>query len=74
MGEITLDWRGHADDHLLTFDDKKSLHQGIVTLDETFRQYRLNINTSKTKTMILSQQYEKIESIPYQYPHSEETN
>ena len=65
MGEFTLDWCGYADDLQLAFDDEESLQQGIVTLDETFRQYRLNINTSKTKTMILSQQHDERE-----YPKS----
>ena len=58
MGKLTLDWCGYADDLLLVFDDIESLRQGIEILDETFRRYRLSINSSKTKTMILNQQYD----------------
>jgi hypothetical protein len=36
----------------LAFDDIESLRQGIEILDETFRRYRLSINSSKTKTTI----------------------
>ena len=60
-GEFTLDWCDYADDLQLAFEDEESLQTGIVILDEIFRKYRLNINTSKPKTMILNQQYEERE-------------
>jgi len=53
-GEMTVDWCGYADDLLLVFDDLESLRKGIKLLDETFSSWRLRINTSKTKTMILN--------------------
>ena len=58
MGSFTLDWSGYADDLLILFEDENSLRRGVTILDETFKRYRLNINESKTKTMILNQQYE----------------
>ena len=58
IGNFTLDWSGYADDLLLAFENEESLCRGVAILDETFKRYRLTINTSKTKTMILNQQYE----------------
>ena len=58
QGNLTLDWCGYADDLLLVFDDEESLRNGLRILDQTFRRYRLEINLSKTKTMIFNQQYE----------------
>ena len=55
VGSLSLDWCGYADDLLLVFNDLESLQNGIKTLDETFHNYRLKINISKTKTMILNQ-------------------
>ena len=34
------------------------MNVGLQLLDETFTRYRLSINISKTKSMILNQQYE----------------
>ena len=53
-GELELDWTGYADDLMLTFDDKESLQNGIMLLDEIFKEYRLQINISKTKTIIFN--------------------
>ena len=47
-------WCGYAEYLLLAFNDKKSLHKGIETIDEVFTRYRLNINTSKIKSIILN--------------------
>ena len=54
-GEFNIDWCGYADDLLLAFDDKKSLCKGITIFDENFQKYRLSINSTKTKAMILNQ-------------------
>jgi len=54
IGEMTVDWCGYADDLLLVFDDSESLQKGINLLNETFNAWRLKINVSKTKTMILN--------------------
>ena len=54
MGILTLDWCGYADDLLLVFDDIESLRQGIEILDETFRSYRLSINSSTINTIMES--------------------
>ena len=63
--EFNLDWVGYADDLMLTFDDKDSLQQGIILLDEIFTEYRLKINIKKTQTMIINHQYSEQE-----YPNS----
>merc|ERR1712151_535934 len=34
------------------------LKQGIHLLNDTFKRYQLDVNATKTKTMILNQQYE----------------
>ena len=57
IGDFYLDWCGYADDLLLVFEDIKSLRRGIELLDEVFKRYRLKINISKTKTMVLNHQY-----------------
>ena len=51
---MTVDWCGYADDLLLVFHDSESLQKGIKLLNETFKAWRLKINVSKTKTMILN--------------------
>ena len=56
IGDLTLDWSGYADNLMIFFDDEDSLCRGVGILDATFKIYRLSINTSKTKTMILNQQ------------------
>ena len=61
IGEFNLDWVGYADDLMLTFNDKDSLQQGIILLDEIFTEYRLKINTKKTQTMIFNHQYSEQE-------------
>ena len=58
-GDMVIDWSGYADDLMLFFEDEESLCLGLKILDETFRRYRLNINPSKTKTMIFNQQHEE---------------
>ena len=58
-GTMTIDWSGYADDLVLTFEDERSLAKGICLLNETFKNYRLRINATKTKTMILNQKYEE---------------
>ena len=57
-GTVTIDWNGYADDLVLAFEDELSLANGILLLNETFKHYRLSINATKTKTMILNQKYE----------------
>ena len=38
----------------LAFNDKDSLQQGIILLDEIFTEYRLKININKTQLMIFN--------------------
>ena len=45
---------------MITFDDLASLQKGLTNLNELFKQYRLKINTSKTKTMIFNHQLDNI--------------
>ena len=54
FGSVTVDWLGYADDLVLLFKDLSSLQKGLNLLNETFRRYQLEINTDKTKTMILN--------------------
>ena len=58
---LVYDWVGYADDLMLTFDDKDSLQQGIILLDGIFTEYRLKINTKKTRTMLFNHQYSEQE-------------
>ena len=60
-GTYELDWTGYADDLMITFDDLASLQKGITILNELFKQYRLKINITKTKTMIFNQQLDNEE-------------
>ena len=60
-GTVTIDWNGYADDLILAFEDELSLAKGISLLNETLKKYRLSINATKTKTMILNQKYEERE-------------
>ena len=57
-GDFNIDWCRYADDLLLAFNDETSLCKGITILDEIFKRYRLSINSTKTKTMILNQHLE----------------
>ena len=56
-GQLELNWTGYAYDLMLTFDDKGSLQKGIMLLNKIFTEYRLQINITKTKTMIFNQKY-----------------
>ena len=56
-GNQKIDWIGYADDLILAFNDRRSLQLAMDTLNTTFYRYGLTINVSKTKTMILNQQY-----------------
>ena len=56
-GSQKIDWIGYADDLILAFNDRKNLQLAIDTLNSTFHRYGLTINVTKTKTMILNQQY-----------------
>ena len=57
VGNFTVDWSGYADDLQLMFIDQENLQCGLILLDETFKRYRLSINISKTKTLIMNHQY-----------------
>ena len=56
-GKQTIDWAGYADDLVLMFEDVKNLTLGLKLLSTTFNSYHLEINISKTKTMILNHQF-----------------
>ena len=49
-----MDWQGYADDLVLLFDDTKNLQLGLEILNTTFNDYHLEINITKTKTMIMN--------------------
>ena len=53
-GSFEMDWIGYADDLLFIFDDKTSLQRGLKLLNSTFQRFHLEINATKTKTMILN--------------------
>ena len=50
--EVT--WVGYADDIVLAFDDPHNLEKALHLLDATFKRFQLNINATKTETMILN--------------------
>ena len=56
-GEHKADWSGYADDLKLFFEDATNLQRALILLDETFCRFLLEINISKTKTMIMNYQY-----------------
>ena len=73
IGSHTIDWLGYADDLALLFEDINNLDLALQLLVTTLKEYQLEINTSKTNTMILNNQYTneaypetivKIENIP----------
>ena len=49
-----MDWIGYADDIALCLDSKPLLQKAVNELSETFKRFGLNINVSKTKTMIIN--------------------
>ena len=57
VGYHVIDWIGYADDLALCFAKKSDLQLAINELHSTFKRFRLSINISKTKTMILNQQH-----------------
>ena len=64
-GKNIQDWTGYADDLCLMLNDKENLQLALEILNKTFRRFSLEINVTKTKTMILNHQYLNIE-----YPSS----
>ena len=56
-GEHTIDWIGYADDLELYFEDVTNLQNWITLLNDAFNCYHLQINVSKTKTMIANYRY-----------------
>ena len=64
-GTNTTDWIGYADDIVLTFEDVKNMQRALDLITSIFASYHLTLNTTKTKSMILNQQYLKLE-----YPKS----
>ena len=65
-GEYTIDW--NADDLELYFEDVMNLKKGLILLNDTFTRYHLQINISKTKTMIANYRY--LNSDEDSYPES----
>ena len=56
-GEYTIDWSGYVDDLELYFEDVMNLQKGLILLNDTFTRYHLQINVSKTKTIIANYRY-----------------
>ena len=54
VGFHVFDWIGYADDLVLMFNNISDTQNALNLLDETFCRFKLEINTSKTKTMILN--------------------
>ena len=54
-----VDWVGYADDIVLNFQDTKNMQLAINLSSATFKRYHLEINISKTKSIILNHQYLK---------------
>ena len=53
-GKHEVRWVGYADDIALAFKSISDLNKGLEILNQVFRRYQLNINASKTKTMIFN--------------------
>ena len=49
-----MSWVGYADDIVLTFYDEINLQNGLEIFNTTFKRYQMNINATKTKTMIFN--------------------
>ena len=56
-GESSLPWCGYADDLVLFLIDRSSLQQASTLLDQVFTDFGLQINETKTETMILNHCY-----------------
>jgi len=56
VGTQTIDWIGYADDIVLNFEDTENMQHAMDLLSTTFRRYHLEINISKTKSIILNYQ------------------
>ena len=67
-GEYEIDWSGYADYLELYFEDVINLQRGLILLNETFIRFHLQINASKTKTMIANYKY--INADEKTYPES----
>ena len=63
-GQHTVDWCGYADDLELVFETLHDLEKGLNLLNETFSRFHLNINSKKTKTMIVNFKYLNEQSYP----------
>lgn len=57
IGSHVIDWLGYADDLVLLFEDVDDLERALKLLVTTLKKYQLEINISKTNTMILNHQY-----------------
>ena len=56
-GEYEIDWSGYADDLELYFEDATNMQRALILLNDTFNRFHLQINVSKTKTMIANYKY-----------------
>ena len=54
IGKRSVSWVGYADDIVLAFKSVLDLRKGLEVLNNVFKRYQLNINASKTKTMIFA--------------------
>ena len=55
-GNRAVSWVGYADDIALAFENISDMNNGLGILNRIFKRYQLNINASKTKTMIVNYQ------------------
>ena len=58
-GVQIVDWSGYVDDLVLFFEDEQNLCNGVQLQYEMFDRYRLAINVTKTKSMILNNHTDK---------------
>ena len=54
QGKHKVDWVGYADDVEIFFETAVDLQKALSLLDKIFKRFNLNINVSKTKTMIFN--------------------
>ena len=56
IGTTIMDWLGYADDLVLMLETREDLQKALSILDITLTRFKLEINLTKTKTMVLNHQ------------------
>ena len=57
IGTTIMDWLGYADDLVLMLETREDLQKALSILDTTLTRFKMEINITKTKTMVLNHQH-----------------